>query len=117
MSEPRPQGRCHVSRSLAVAARSNLQNQSGLDLNDFIGAAVVAVDNGKLTLKLGPKLRPFLLSHFDRDTFTYQPEGEMAAGLSAVTFRIGPDRIADTITIENLNLHGSGTLTRITVRK
>ncbi len=85
--------------------------------NDFVGDAVVAADNGKLVLKLGPKLRAFPLGHFDRDTFTYQPEGEMSAGLSAVTFRIGPDRIADSVTIENLNVHGSGTLTRVTVKR
>ncbi|MBA4192318.1 MAG: serine hydrolase [Planctomycetaceae bacterium] len=85
--------------------------------NDFVGDAVVAEEDGKLVLKLGPKLRAFSLTHFDRDTFTYQPEGEMSAGLSAVTFRVGPDRVADTITIENLNVHGSGTLTRVAVKK
>ena len=85
--------------------------------NDFIGEAVVAQSDGGLVLKLGPKQRVFALSHFDRDTFTYQPEGEMSAGPSGVTFRIGPDRVADTITIENLNVHGSGTLSRVRARK
>jgi CubicO group peptidase (beta-lactamase class C family) len=85
--------------------------------NDFIGDVVVAEENGKFVLKLGPKLRAFPLTHFDRDTFTYQPEGEMSAGLSGVTFRIGPDRIADTVTLENLNVHGSGTLTRVAKEK
>ena len=37
----------------------------------------------------------------------------MAAGPSGVTFRIGPDRIADAVTIENLDVHGSGTLKRL----
>ena len=53
--------------------------------NNFVGDAVVAEEDSKLVLKLGPKLRAFSLTHFDRDTFTYQPEGEMSAGLSAVT--------------------------------
>ena len=41
----------------------------------------------------------------------------MSAGLSGVTFRIGPDRVADAVTIENLNVHGSGTLTRVPAGK
>jgi hypothetical protein len=85
--------------------------------NDFVGDAVVAEENGTLVLKLGSKLRAFPLTHFDRDTFTYQPEGEMSAGLSGVTFRIGPDRVADAVTLENLNVHGSGTLTRVPAGK
>jgi hypothetical protein len=70
-------------------------------------------------LNLGPKLRAFPLMHHDRDTFTftYQPEGEMAAGPSGVTCRIGPDRIADAVTIENLDVHGSGTLKRVRAGK
>jgi hypothetical protein len=41
----------------------------------------------------------------------------MAAGRSGVTFRIAPDRVADAVTIENLNVHGSGTLTRVPLEK
>ena len=85
--------------------------------NGFVGDAVVADEDGKFVLKLGPKLRAFPLTHFDRDTFTYQPEGEMSAGLSGVTFRIGPNRVADAVTLENLNVHGSGTLTRVSAGK
>lgn len=68
-------------------------------------------------LKLGPNPRTFPLSHYDHDTFSYQPEGEMAAGPSGVTLRIGPERIADSLTIENLDMHGSGTLTRVPAGK
>jgi len=85
--------------------------------NEFVGDAVVSEEGGKLVLQLGPKRRKFPLRHYDRDTFAYQPEGEMAAGPSGVTFRIGPDRIADSLTIENLDVHGSGTLTRVPTRK
>ena len=85
--------------------------------NEFVGDAMVAAEGGKLVLKLGPKLRAFPLTHYDRDTFSYQPEGEMAAGPSGVTFRIGPDRIADALTIENLDVHGSGTLPRVPAGK
>lgn len=86
---------------------------AGTYRNDFVGDAVVAEEDGKLVLKLGPIPRAFPLAHFDRDTFTYQPEGEMAAGPSGVTFRVGPDRVADAVTIENLDVHGSGTLARV----
>jgi CubicO group peptidase (beta-lactamase class C family) len=81
--------------------------------NDFVGNAVVAEENGQLVLKLGPAPLVFPLKHYDRDTFTYQPVGEEAAGPSGVTFRIGPDRLADTVTIENLDADGAGTLTRL----
>jgi CubicO group peptidase (beta-lactamase class C family) len=90
---------------------------AGAYRNDFVGDAVIAEEDGRLVLKLGPKLRAFPLSHFDRDTFSYQPEGEGAAGPSGVTFLIGPDRVADAVTIENLNVHGSGTLTRSSAGK
>ena len=86
---------------------------AGTYRNDFVGDAVVAEEGGKLVLKLGPKRKAYALSHYDRDTFTYQPEGEMAAGPSGVTFRVGPDRVADAVTVENLDVHGSGTLTRV----
>jgi CubicO group peptidase (beta-lactamase class C family) len=94
-----------------------LASYTGTYHNDFVGNAVVAEENGKFVVKLGPKQRAFPLTHFDRDTFTYQPEGEMSAGPSGVTFRVGPDRVADTITLELLNVHGSGTLTRVPKEK
>jgi CubicO group peptidase (beta-lactamase class C family) len=90
---------------------------TGTYRNDFVGDAVVAEEGGELVLKLGSSRRAYPLSHFDRDTFTYQPVGEMAAGLSGVTFRTGPDRVADAVTIENLDVHGSGTLTRVLAEK
>ena len=34
-----------------------------------------------------------------------------------MTFRLGPDRVADAVTIENLGVHGSGTLTRVPAKK
>jgi hypothetical protein len=102
-----------AGKSLPLRAAS----YAGTYHNDFIGDAAVAEESGKLVLKLGPKLRAFPLTHFDRDTFTYQPEGEMSAGRSGVTFRIGPDRVADAVTVENLDVHGSGTLTRVPAGK
>jgi hypothetical protein len=90
---------------------------AGTYRNDFVGDVLLAQDGEKLVLELGPGRRRYPLTHFDRDTFTYQPEGEMAAGRSGVTFRLGPDRAADAVTIENLDVHGSGTLSRVPARK
>jgi hypothetical protein len=102
---------------MTIARQLPAASYAGIYHNDFVGDAVVAEEGGKFVMKLGPKPRAFPLTHFDRDTFTYQPEGEMSAGPSGVTFRIGPDRVADTVTIENLNVHGSGTLTRVSAEK
>jgi hypothetical protein len=67
---------------------------------------------GKLILKLGPKPIEYNLRHWDRDVFIYQPVGENAGGLSAVRFFIDPTGRADSVLIENLNIHGQGTFKR-----
>lgn len=80
--------------------------------NNLYGDAEVSVTNGGLELRLGPKKSPYALKHWHRDTFIYQPTGEMAAGPSGVTFCIGPDRKAISVTIEHLDVHGQGTFRR-----
>jgi CubicO group peptidase (beta-lactamase class C family) len=80
--------------------------------NAYIGAIEVREKGGALLLRLGPKQTSFPLRHWDRDVFLYQPVGEMAAGLSAVTFRVGPDRRAMRVVVENLDIHGQGRFTR-----
>jgi hypothetical protein len=81
--------------------------------NDFFGTIELAEKNGRLVLRLGPKPMELELRHWDRDTFTYQPVGEMAGGLSGVRFSVAADRKADRVLIENLNIHGQGTFTRV----
>jgi CubicO group peptidase (beta-lactamase class C family) len=78
--------------------------------NDYYGALEVVEKDGSLVLRLGPKLAPYPLRHWDRDVFTYQPRGENAGGLSAVTFCVGPDRTR--VVLENLDVRGQGTFTR-----
>jgi CubicO group peptidase (beta-lactamase class C family) len=80
--------------------------------NDLYGPIEIAADRSALLLKLGPKQAAFPLSHFARDTFTYQPTGENAYGPSAVTFTISADGKATSVTVENLDLHGQGTFRR-----
>jgi CubicO group peptidase (beta-lactamase class C family) len=81
--------------------------------NALFGEMEVTDKNGTLTLHMGPKKLAFPLRHWDRDVFTYSPSGEMAEGLSGVTFMVGADRRAVTMVIENLDVHGQGTFTRL----
>jgi hypothetical protein len=49
--------------------------------------------------------------------FVYQPAGENAAGPSGVTFTVGAGRKATRVVVENLDIHGQGTFTRVPARK
>ena len=80
--------------------------------SDLYGPIRIDRADAALVLKLGPKQNSFALRHFDRDVFTYQPVGENAYGPSAVTFMIGADQRARSVTIENLDIHGQGTFSR-----
>lgn len=82
--------------------------------NAWIGDVFIEEDKGKLSLIIGPQARKLPLSHFDRDTFTFETQGENAAGLSGVTFAMGADGKAQSLVIESLNKQGQGQLTRIT---
>jgi CubicO group peptidase (beta-lactamase class C family) len=65
-----------------------LRAYTGTYDNDFYGPLKVTARRKALAMRLGPRLRQrFRLRHFSGDTFSYQPGGEMAVGISAVTFR------------------------------
>jgi CubicO group peptidase (beta-lactamase class C family) len=85
--------------------------------NQFFGDIEVTEQNGSLTLRMGPKKTAYSMQHYDHDTFTYQPVGEMSAGKSAVTFTIGPSQTASQVLIENLDAHGAGTFIKQTSEK
>lgn len=80
--------------------------------NDLFDTVQVVGTDAELVLRLGPKQDRFALRHFERDVFTFQPVGENAFGASAVTFMVGPDRKAMSLTIENLDINGQGTFSR-----
>jgi hypothetical protein len=80
--------------------------------SDLYGPLQIVGTDTALVLKLGPKQDSFALRHFERDVFTYQPVGENAYGPSAVTFMIGGDQKATSVTIENLDTNGQGTFSR-----
>lgn len=85
--------------------------------NDFYGPIEI-VDSGRsLNLLLGPKKMSFPLQHWNRDVFLYQPIGENAGGLSSVRFTMNPEGKAQSVLVENLNIHGQGTFDRVVSEK
>jgi CubicO group peptidase (beta-lactamase class C family)/pimeloyl-ACP methyl ester carboxylesterase len=80
--------------------------------NDFFGDISIVEKNGGLAIVQGPKNKTFPMQHYDRDTFTYETEGENTVGRSGITFTIGPDGKATQVVVENLNVRGEGTFKR-----
>jgi CubicO group peptidase (beta-lactamase class C family) len=86
---------------------------AGRYTNDFFGDISIVEKDGGLAIVQGPKNKTFPMKHYDRDTFTYQTEGENAVGQSGITFTIGPDGKAAQVLVENLNVRGEGTFKRV----
>ena len=85
--------------------------------NDFFGDIAIIEKGDGLAIFEGPKNKAFPMKHYDRDTFTYETEGENAVGRSGITFTVGPDGKATQVLVENLNARGEGTFKRIAYRK
>jgi hypothetical protein len=85
--------------------------------NDYFGEISIVEKEGGLAIVQGPQNMTFAMKHYDRDTFTYETEGENAVGRSGVTFTIGPDGKATQVVVENLNVRGEGTFKRVLVEK
>src|SRR6266511_1779755 len=98
---------------------SALRNSAyiGRYTNDFLGDISIIEKNGGLAIVEGPKNKTFTLRHYDRDTFTYETEGENAVGRSGITFTVGPDGKATQIVVENLNVRGEGVFKRTLEQK
>ena len=90
-----------------------LSAYTGKYANDFFGPIELVDREGELVLRLGPKPMEFELRHWDRDVYYYQPVGESAGGLAGVRFSIDSRSQADRVLIENLNIHGQGTFSRV----
>jgi len=84
----------------------------GYYTDDYFGEISIIEKNGGLAIVEGPENKTFPMRHYDRDTYTYETEGENAVGRSGVTFTIGPDGKATQVVVENLNVHGEGTFKR-----
>lgn len=90
-----------------------LSAYTGKFANEFFGQIEIAESDGKLVMRAGPKPMEFPLTHWDRDQFIYQPTGEMATGLSGVTFTIGPTGKASRVLVEYWNINGQGKFERM----
>jgi CubicO group peptidase (beta-lactamase class C family) len=91
-----------------------LASYAGRYANAYVGEAVVANEQGVLTLTIGPGgARTYALSHFDRDLFLYFPDPETPDKPSAVRFGIGADGKASAMTVESLDANRLGTLKRM----
>src|SRR3989454_4297989 len=80
--------------------------------NDFFGDISIIEKDGGLAIVQGPKNKMFRMKHYDRDTFTYETEGENAVGGSGITFTVGPDGKAAQVLVENLSVRGEGVFKR-----
>src|SRR5438093_11391637 len=80
--------------------------------NDFFGEISIIEEDSGLAIVQGPKSKNFPMKHYDRDTFTYETEGENAVGVSGITFTIGPDGKQKQVLSENLNVRGEGSFKR-----
>ena len=84
----------------------------GTYTNNYFGDIQIVEKGDSLAVIEGPRKLAFPLKHYDRDTFTYQTEGENAVGATGATFTIGPEGKATTLVVEHLNVRGEGTFQR-----
>src|SRR5437773_4032146 len=103
------------SLSPAPALKNNAY--VGRYTNDYFGGISIIEKGDGLAIVQGPKNKTFPMKHYDRDTFTYETEGENAVGRSGITFIIGPDGKATQVVVENLNVRGEGVFKRIPDQK
>ena len=81
--------------------------------NTLFGNVEVIDSNDGLAIVQGPKDMTFAMTHFNHDTFTYVTQGESAVGTAGMYFHIGKDGKATEVMIENLDIEGQGTFTRV----
>ena len=80
--------------------------------NDFYGPAKVVERDSGLVLLLGPKEKPYPMTHWDGNTFTYVTDGELGAGRSGVFFTVD-EGSASAMRIEFFDRDKNGTLIRV----
>lgn len=85
---------------------------TGVYANAYVGQVTIAGADDALTISLGPEPREFAMTHFDRDTFTYQVDPEPPAALTGATFIIGPDGVATAVMLDYFAGNNQGMLPR-----
>lgn len=96
----------------APAPSPPLAQLAGSYANDYYGPALVVARGDTLVMILGPKSLEFPLSHWDGTTYSYEPTGENAVGISAVDFATPVDGSSPSMTVEFLDANGLGTFQR-----
>ena len=81
--------------------------------NDVYGDAEITSTADGLALRIGPKPLEFPLTHYDRDTFSWQPGGENATVRSGLSILLDEQGDAYSFRDEYLAQDGSGILTRV----
>ena len=81
-----------------------------------MGNLDISATDGALTLQLGPAKQAFALTHWDRDTFLYEPDAELPGVVSGARFGIGADQTAQQVVLENVNDVGQGVLTWVAAK-
>lgn len=92
----------------------SLEAYAGVYENALYGPLEIVVEGDVLVMFCGPEPQRFDMIHYDRDVFAYQPRGENASVMSAVTFTIGDEGFATTVLIDFFNIaeHPQGTFWR-----
>jgi CubicO group peptidase (beta-lactamase class C family) len=86
---------------------------TGIFANDYVGPVEISGEDGALELSLGPERQHFSLTHFERDTFTYQIDLEPPVALTGATFVIGPDGVAQALILEYFAGNGQQMFPRV----
>lgn len=87
---------------------------AGVYDNPLLGEMTVSPGgNGGLTATIGPAPTTLELRHWDRDAFV-APIGEAWAGdaVRPVVFTVGPDGVAQSVTLGRISANGQGTFVR-----
>jgi len=86
-----------------------LDRYAGAYTNDYIGAVTIEATNDKLVMRLGPDKIPYDLIHFDRDAFSYLPQGESYDGNAVgAAFVFDGSGRASSLVLEDFVLRESG---------
>ncbi|GAB16612.1 putative penicillin-binding protein [Gordonia effusa NBRC 100432] len=90
-----------------------LDTYAGVYANNYFGPLTVISNGTTLKMSIGPKNQTFALTHFDGDTFTFEPSGENAnhGSVSQVRFAYAGDR-ARSVWVEFWDQDRQGTFTR-----
>ncbi|MGE9295175.1 MAG: serine hydrolase [Puniceicoccales bacterium] len=85
---------------------------TGQYASDYFGDLEIVATGDGVAARLGPNQTAYPLIHWDGNEFAWEATGENGLGLSQVTFVMGPDGQAKSVTFESLDENGLGTFKR-----